>query len=118
MMMRGGVAVPVHTDRPSRCTLIHEDDILATIPGLLRAASVPATIVNWAGQEHVSIEEWCAYLGELTGLKPTFAPTTKAFGSIAIDPTRKHALIGETKVKWRDGMKRMAKALAPDLVRA
>ena len=89
MMMRGGVAVPVHTDRPSRCTLIHEDDILATIPGLLRAASVPATIVNWAGQEHVSIEEWCAYLGELAG------PAT---------------------VSWKDGLRRMVEARAPELL--
>ena len=30
-------------------------------------ASVPATIVNWAGSETVSAEEYCAYLGELVG---------------------------------------------------
>ena len=34
------------------------------------AASVPATIVNWAGDEPVSAQEWCAYLGELVGIEP------------------------------------------------
>ena len=34
---------------------------------LLDAASVPATIVNWAGDEAVSVQEWARYFGELTG---------------------------------------------------
>jgi nucleoside-diphosphate-sugar epimerase len=72
-------------DRPSRYTPIHEDDIIATIPALLGAASVPAAIVNWAGQEQVSIEEWCAYLGELTGLEPRFEITDRALDSVQVE---------------------------------
>ena len=34
------------------------------VPGLLGAASVPATVVNWGGDEAASIEEWCGYLSE------------------------------------------------------
>ena len=116
--MRAGQPIMVHPEGPNYYNPIHIDEYVEKIPRLLAAASRDITLTNFGGSERVSIEEWCAYLGELTGLKPTFAPTTKAFGSIAIDPTRMHALIGETKVKWRDGMKRMAKALAPDLVRA
>ena len=118
MMMRGGVAIPVHPDRPSRYTLIHEDDIIAMIPGLLRAASVPATIVNWAGQEHVSIEDWCAYLGDLTGLDPRFDVTDKALDSVQVDTTRLLELVGPAKVSWEEGLRRMVEARAPELLRA
>ena len=38
-------------------------------PRMLAAASVPATIVNWGGDEEVSIEEWCEYLAELAGVE-------------------------------------------------
>ena len=117
LMMRGGTPVPVHPDRPSRYTLIHEDDIIATIPGLLRAASVPATIVNWAGQEHVAIEEWCAYLGELCGLEPRFDVTDKALDSVQVDTSRLVELVGPAKVGWQEGLRRMVLARAPELLR-
>jgi nucleoside-diphosphate-sugar epimerase len=117
LMMRGGVPIPVHPDRPSRYTLIHEDDIIATIPGLLRAASVPATIVNWAGQEHVGIEEWCAYLGDLTGLEPRFDVSDKALDSVQVDTTRLQELVGPARVGWKEGLRRMVEARAPELLR-
>jgi nucleoside-diphosphate-sugar epimerase len=117
MMMRGAVPVPVHPDRPSRYTPIHEEDILATVPGLLRAARVPATVVNWAGQEHVSIEEWCAYLGELTGLEPRFDYTTRALQSVQVDTTRLVELVGPAKVGWKEGFRRMLEARAPEWLR-
>jgi hypothetical protein len=49
--------------------------MMAMIPALLDAARTPATIVNWAGDEVSSIEEWCAYLAKLTGQDLRFAPT-------------------------------------------
>ena len=52
-------------------TRLHADDIFAMVPRLLAAASVPAVTVNWGGSEPVSIEEWCTYLGELTGVDGT-----------------------------------------------
>ncbi len=39
--------IQVHPDQPNLFNPIHEADILATLPALLAAASVPATIVNW-----------------------------------------------------------------------
>ena len=117
LMMRGGAAIPVHATRPSRYTPIHEDDIIASIPGLLRAASVPATIVNWAGQEHVSIEEWCEYLGELTGLEPRCEVSPQALDSVQVDTTRLVELVGPAKVSWKEGLRRMVEARAPELLR-
>ena len=67
-LMLAGRPVPVHPDGPSRFNPIHEDDIVATLPAMLEAASVPATIVNWGGDEETSIEAWCEYMGELVGV--------------------------------------------------
>src|SRR5690348_636938 len=44
---------------------IHYDDINAQLEPLLGAATVPATIVNWAGDVPVSVQEWSKYFGEL-----------------------------------------------------
>jgi nucleoside-diphosphate-sugar epimerase len=115
-LMKMGRPIPVHENAPSQYCPIHEDDILTHLPALIDAASVPATIVNWGGDEVVSIEEWCAYLGELTGLEPSFEPTQNTIESAVIDTTKMHELIGGTSVGWRDGMRRMVATLHPDML--
>jgi nucleoside-diphosphate-sugar epimerase len=116
LMMKAGVPIPVHSDKPCLYNPIHEDDYIAQIPRLLEIASVPATVINWGGSERVSIEEWCEHIGALTGLTPEFRYTEDTLRSLPIDPGRMHELIGETKVPWRDGIRRMLAARAPDLL--
>ncbi len=115
-MMINGSDIPVHIDAPSTYHPIHEDDILAMVPGLLGAASTPATVVNWGGSQAASIEEWCTYLGGLTGLTPSFAPTVETIDSVQIDLTRMHQLVGPTTVGWQEGMRRMVAARHPELL--
>jgi nucleoside-diphosphate-sugar epimerase len=113
MMMRDQ-AVPVYVEEPSEYNPIHDDDILAMIPGMLSVASIPVTTVNWGGNEVVSIQEWCAYLGELTGVEPKFFPTDQTLASVSIDTTRMEALVGKTTVHWKDGFRRIVEAKYPD----
>ena len=80
-MMAAGMAVPLHPERPNRFNPIHDDDILATMPGLLAAASVPVTTVNWGGPAS-SIEEWCAEIGRPVGLEPQFVETEQTISSV------------------------------------
>lgn len=115
-MMQADQPVPVHPDAPSLYNPIHDDDIARQLPGMLEAASVPATIVNWGGTEQASIEDWCAYLGELTGLDPELVTTDQTISSVTIDTTKMHQLVGETKVGWRDGYQRMVASLHPELL--
>jgi nucleoside-diphosphate-sugar epimerase len=117
MMMKRGTDIPLHEDGPSYYNLIHEDDYIAMLPGMLSLASVPATTINWGGSEPTSIEEWCGYLGELTGLQPRFARTTQALRSVALDPTLMHEKVGRTHVDWRAGMRRMVEARNPELLK-
>ncbi|MDQ1706084.1 MAG: hypothetical protein QOF18_2450 [Frankiaceae bacterium] len=115
-LMADGQDVGVHPDAPSEFHPIHSDDIVATVPRLLEIASVPATIVNWGGDERVSVEEWCAYMGELTGLEPRLVATTQSLASVALDLTKMHELVGHTTVPWREGFRRMVAAHRPDLL--
>jgi nucleoside-diphosphate-sugar epimerase len=95
---------------------IHQDDINAQTESLLAAADVPATIVNWGGDEAVGPHDWCAYFGELTGREANVVvkemPGT-ARGSI-MDATKRASITGPCSVSWRDGMRRTFEARYPN----
>ena len=116
-MLRNGSAIPVHTTSPSIYHPLHDDDIYNMVPRLLEAAAVGGTTVNWGGKDPVSIEEWCNYLGELTGLDVTFAPTEQTIDSVQVDLTKLHALVGESQVGWKDGFRQMVAARRPELLK-
>src|SRR6185312_3051229 len=115
-MMLGAIPIPVPSGGPANYNPIHEDDIIATIPKLLEAASVPAPTVNWCGDQTVSLQEWCAYLGSLVGREPAFEESAQALRGNPPDSTRMHEIVGQTTVDWRDGMRRMAAKFHPELV--
>src|SRR5262249_27302345 len=109
---------PVYVRRiPGPYSPIYQDDINAQVESLLDAASVPATIVNWAGDEVVGPEDWCPYFGELAGVEAQVVGTDEvpdARQGVAKDVTRRGALTGPCHVTWRDGMRDMFEALHPD----
>jgi len=116
-MMEAGRPVAVHPDTPNLFHPIHTDDIVAMIPRLLEIASVPVTVVNWGGDERVSVEEWCAYLSELTGVPAVLEPSEESLASVALNLDRMHELVGHTTVGWRDGFRRMLEAQRPQLLK-
>ena len=87
---------------------IYEDDINQQAGPLLAAATVPATIVNWAGDEAVSVQEWTAIMGELAGRPADVVvneiPNTLR-GSVA-DVSRRRAVTGPCRVGIREGLRR------------
>ena len=112
---------PVRTRwNPMPYSPIHDDDISAHLEPLLDAAEVPATIVNWGGDEPVSVQQWSAYLGELFGVAPDVVVEEvpgASVGSVA-DHTKRAALTGPCGVHWREGLRRVAEQLYPDRVRS
>lgn len=117
LMMKGGVAIPLHPSGPNYFPLLHEDDYVTHLATLLEMASVPATIVNWAGSEDTAIEQWCGYLGELTGLEPRFERSETALEPLLLDTSLLQQKVGPTKVPWRDGIRRMVEARNPELLK-
>jgi len=118
LMMNAGQPIALHPEKPNLYNPIHEDDYIRHVPKLLELASVPAITLNWGGSESVSIEEWCAYLGELTGLEPRFEYTEKTLGTLLLDLNRMHEHLGRTTIPWRDGIRRMVQARNPELLKA
>jgi UDP-glucuronate 4-epimerase len=116
LMMQQGIPIEIHPDGPNYYNLLHVDDYLDKIPRLLAAASSDVTTVNFGGSERTSIEQWCDYLQELTGFEPVFKENPRAFGSLCIDTTRMHELIGETRTDWRTGIRGLVASLAPELL--
>ncbi len=117
MMMQNGMPIDVHPEAPNGYSPIHSNDYVKKIPYLLGAASINTTTVNLAGVQKVSVEEWCAYMGELTGLKPAFNNTEKALGNLTADTSKMVELIGPTDMDWKDGIKNMMEVMAPQLLK-
>jgi nucleoside-diphosphate-sugar epimerase len=97
---------------PCPYSLIHQDDINRQTAALLAAARVPATIVNWAGDERVTVQEWVAYMGELAGLgtKVEVQESPGALRGLVADVSKRRSITGPCSVGWRDGMKRVWQA--------
>ena len=109
-----GQTVTLHTTEPNHFNLIHEDDLMTSLPLLLDAAAVPATVLNWGDPEPVTAEEWCARLAALTGRELTIERSEVAPPPGIIDASGLTALGYRPSVDWRDGMRRMVAALHPD----
>ncbi len=101
---------------PSPYSPIHQDDMNAQVESLLATASVPATVVNWGGDETVKAEDWTTLFGELSGRTPEVVydefPGSQP-GSIA-DPTKRISLTGPCRVDWRDGLTEVYNTRYPD----
>jgi nucleoside-diphosphate-sugar epimerase len=113
--MLKGKPIGIWRGRPNYCSPIHEDDLATQAEAFLSVATVPATIVNWGGDEAVTDVEFCRYLGELAGIEPRFEETDHPFNSCVTDNTRRRELVGDCRVHWRDGMRRAIAARFPDV---
>ncbi|WP_304562074.1 NAD-dependent epimerase/dehydratase family protein [Sphingomonas immobilis] len=96
---------------------IHEADIVDLIEPCLAAASVPARIVNWGGDEPVDWQEMFEFAAELIGKTPKLVRRAEFnFPSCYPDPTARRALAGQCKISWRDGVRRTLALRHPEIV--
>jgi nucleoside-diphosphate-sugar epimerase len=107
-----GEAIVLHPDAPNHYNPVYEDDYVRLAVRALQVASPDPVVVNFAGSETVSAEEYCAYLGELVGRPALIRYDPGAPWPIWPDVTRMHEVLGRTQVPWREGMRRVADAMA------
>ncbi|EHJ62428.1 NAD-dependent epimerase/dehydratase family protein [Novosphingobium pentaromativorans] len=105
-MIMAGKEVPARWD-PMPHLPIHTDDLCGQLEAMLNAASSPATIVNWGGDEIVTQQEWCAMVGKWSGMDVKIVTnpvpnTTRTGGS---DQTRRRAITGPSRVKFADAFR-------------
>lgn len=116
-MMLAGNPIRLYPDKPNNYNPIYQDDYVELGIRAMEVADAPPIVVNWAGSETVSVEEYCAYMGELVGIEPTFDYTPDAHTPLWPDVTYMHEVLGSTKVPWREGFRRMIEARHPELLR-
>ena len=113
-----GRPIRLYPERPNHYTPIYEDDYVRLGVRALLVGRVPPVVVNWAGSETVTAEDYCEYLGELVGARPRIEYTDTAPTPLWADETRMHEVLGPTEVRWQDGMRRMVAARHPDRLTA
>jgi nucleoside-diphosphate-sugar epimerase len=114
-MMLAHKPIRLYPDKPNNYNPIYEDDYVEFGIRAMEVADTPPVVVNWAGSETVSIEDYCAYMGDLVGVEPVFEYTPDAHTPLWPDTTRMHELLGNTKVPWREGFRRMVAARHPEI---
>jgi nucleoside-diphosphate-sugar epimerase len=107
-----GREVTVRWD-PMPHTPIHTEDMCEQLEAMLGAASVPATIVNWGGDEVVTTQDWCKLAGELAGVNVNLRtqPVPNTTRSTASDQTRRRIITGPSKVAFADAYRRRFESL-------
>lgn len=91
------------------------EDVAAQAGGLLAAARLGTTILNWGGDERSSALEWIHYWAGLLKIRADvrFDPSL-ATPSCAVDPTRRQALVGPCR-NWKMGFRQMLEERYPTL---
>jgi nucleoside-diphosphate-sugar epimerase len=90
---------------PEPYTPIHLDDMIAQIAPLLASASILANVVNWCGDENVTVQEWSRMAGRMAGVEAKLG-TRVAEGSVrgsCSDPTKRRSITGPCKIPFREG---------------
>ncbi len=113
--MLAGKPIRLHPDTPNNHHPIYEDDYVDFGIRAMEIATTPPEVVNWAGSETVSVEEYCTFIGELIGVTPIFEYTADAHTPLWPDVTHMHEVLGTTRVPWRDGFRKMVAARHPEL---
>ena len=70
-MMLAHKPIRLHPDAPNNYNPIYEDDYVELGIRAMEVAATPPIVVNWAGSETVSVEDYCTYMGELVGVEPS-----------------------------------------------
>src|SRR5437588_9576604 len=112
-----GKPIRLHADKPNYTTPIFEPDCARLGVAALEAGRVPPLVVNWTGDDVVTVEDYCTYMGELVGKQPIFEYTTETWCSLVPDTTFMHEVLGHCEQPWREGCRMLVEQCYPELVR-
>lgn len=103
-MVREGREVPVYPDGPNHQCPLFVDDAVRLLQRALVVADVPPTVVNLAGSETTSVQEYCTLAAQLLGTEARFREDPDAYYPIWPDVTRMHRLLGRCRTSVADGV--------------
>ena len=111
-----GRKIRLHPDKPNYTCPLFEPDCAKLGVAALSAGHVPPLVVNWCGDEVVTVEDYCTYMGELVGKEPIFEYTPKTWCSLVPDTTFRREVLGPCETKWRDGCRMLVEQCYPELL--
>ncbi|MCB5181542.1 NAD-dependent epimerase/dehydratase family protein [Streptomyces antimicrobicus] len=111
--MLAGAPIAVPLEGQNWCSPLYTDDLVAQVPALWAAASVPSTVVNWGGDEPVGVTDCIRHIEALTGVEARLVPSEVTRETYRFDPALRLRLTGPCQVDWRDGIERTLRALHP-----
>ncbi|MFI8389852.1 NAD-dependent epimerase/dehydratase family protein [Streptomyces sp. NPDC085540] len=115
--MLAGEHIAVPMEGQNWFSPLHTDDLVAQVPRLWEAASDPATLVNWGGDESVGVTDCLRHLSELTGVPAKLVRSPVTRETYRFDPALRRALTGPCAVSWQDGIRSTLQAHFPQHVR-
>jgi len=111
-----GKPIRLHPDKPISTRPIFGPDGARRGVAALEAGRVPPLVVNWCGDDVVTVEEYCTYMGELIGKEPIFEYTPKAWCSLVPDTTLRLEVLGPCEIAWRVGCRMLVEQCYPELL--
>lgn len=114
--MLRGKEVWVNPAEPRKASVMWVDDAVRLAIAALEKGRIPPVTVNFAGDDPVSIEEYCRYTGELLGVEPTFRYTDETYPANQMDTTLMREVLGPCEVGWREGFRRLVEQCFPDRI--
>jgi UDP-glucuronate 4-epimerase len=113
-----GKEIWVNPVEPRGVSLMWEDDAVRLGIRALEAGQVPPLVLNFAGPDHVPVEEYCRFAGELLGVEPRFRYTDRAYPANPLDTSRMQQRLGPCRTGWKDGIRAMLQHRYPDRLQA
>jgi len=88
---------------------IHTDEMADQLEAMLGAASTPANIVNWGGDESVTLQDWCRMAGEFAKVEAKLKcePSPNSTHTAGSDQTKRRSITGPSKVKFADAYRKI-----------
>jgi UDP-glucuronate 4-epimerase len=114
--MVAGKEIWVNPVEPRGVSLLWEDDAVRLAVRAFSVGQVPPLVLNFAGEEQVPVEEYCAFAGDLVGRRPRFRYTDQAYPANPLDTTRMRQLLGRCQTPWQDGIRILMERRYPHLL--
>jgi UDP-glucuronate 4-epimerase len=111
-----GQPIPLYPDKPTYFRPIFEPDCARLGVAALEAGRVPPLVVNWCGDDVVTAEDYCTYMGGLIGKEPIFEYTPEGWPGLVPDNTLRRETLGPCEVRWRDGCRMLVEQCYPELL--
>jgi len=105
-----GEPVPVYPGGPNQQTPMYIDDAVDKAAVALTIGEVPPLVVNFAGSETASVQDYTRMAAGLLGSEAAYRESPGAYYPIWADVTKMHQYLGRCRVSVAEGVRRVVEA--------